>query len=60
MPPGVEFENFSDPLQSHPIYFTNGQQVEISIEGTFKKNKFTTVEGAIADTRALVEVPPTS
>jgi hypothetical protein len=58
MPPGVEFENFSDPLQSHPVPFTNGEKVEIDIDGTFKRNRHSIVTGPIASTEAVVEVQP--
>jgi hypothetical protein len=58
MPPGVEFENFSNPLQDHLVPFTNGEKVEVDIEGTFKRNRHSTVGGPIADTEAVVEVPP--
>jgi len=58
-PPGVEFEDFSNPLADHPVPFTNGENIEVDILGTFKRNRNSTVEGPVASTRAVVEVPPT-
>jgi hypothetical protein len=56
MPGAVLFENFNDPIQSHPVSFTNGEAVEVEIEGTFKV-RHGSVTGPLADTRAVAEVP---
>lgn len=58
MPAAVLFENFNDPLQSHPVPFTNGEAVEVEIDGTVKV-RHGSVTGPVALTRAVVEVPPT-
>jgi hypothetical protein len=58
MPGAVLFENFTDPLQSHPVAFTNGEAVDVEIEGTVKVRNGS-VTGPVAITRAVVEVPPT-
>ena len=58
MPGAVLFENFKDPLQSHQVPFSNGEKVEIEIEGT-KKVRNGSVTGPVAITTAVVEVPPT-
>lgn len=57
MPGAVLFENFKDPLQSHPVPFSDGKKVEIQIEGT-KKLRNGSVTGPVAITTAVVEVPP--
>ncbi len=59
MPGAVLFENFKDPLQSHPVPFTNGEKVEVDIEGT-KKLRNGSATGPVASTTAVVQLPPTS
>ena len=59
MPGAVLFENFKDPLQSHPVPFTNGEKVDVDIEGT-KKLRNGSATGPVASTTAVVQVPPTS
>jgi hypothetical protein len=64
MPPGNEFISFSDPLQSHPVYFTNGQTVEIDVQTTLKhrnrRGDRVSVTFPVASDKAVVEVPPSS
>jgi hypothetical protein len=64
MPPGNEFISFSDPLQSHPVYFTNGQTVEIDVDTTVKhrdrRGHRVGVTFPVGLVRAVVEVPPSS
>jgi hypothetical protein len=59
MPGAVLFENFKDPLQSHPVPFSNGEKIEIEIEGT-RKLRNGSATGPVAITTAVVEVPPPS
>ncbi len=60
-PPAYEFINFSDPIQSHPIYLVNGQTVHVEVETTLKRrlrNGTYSVTGPVASAIAVVEVPP--
>jgi hypothetical protein len=55
MPSGNLFLDFSDPLQSHPISFANGQVVRVEALGI----EFTgRLQFSKASTSAAVEVPP--
>ncbi len=57
MPAAVQFDDFKDPLQSHPVPFVNGESVQVDVEGT-RKVRNGTVTGPVAVTHAIVEVPP--
>jgi hypothetical protein len=38
MPPGYEFIDGTDPLKSHPVYFTDGQTVAITVSRVIEKH----------------------
>ena len=61
MPPGYEYTNFKDPLQSHPIYFVDGQAVHVEVDVTYRevrKGKLAQITSEADDVIAVVEVPP--
>jgi hypothetical protein len=60
-PPAYEFINFTDPIQSHPIYLVNGQTVHVEVDTTVKRrvgNSTYSLTGTIAKAIVVVEVPP--
>jgi hypothetical protein len=61
MPPGYEFTNFKDPLQSHPVYFVNGQTAHIEVDVTYvarRRGRLAEIISPADTVSAVVEVPP--
>jgi hypothetical protein len=56
MPSALEFLNFKDPTQSHPVPFVNGQRVQL-LAFSFKRNNHG-ASPTVASGTTLVEVPP--
>jgi hypothetical protein len=59
-PPGYQVSNFKDPLQSHPVYFINGQAIDIEVDVTYRERRHGRLAEitSVADTAvAVAEVP---
>jgi hypothetical protein len=61
MPPGVEFVNFANPLQSHPVNFVNGDRVLVYVQTTIRhrdrRGGAVSVSFPVAAAHVVVEVP---
>jgi hypothetical protein len=38
-PPGYQVSNFKDPLKSHPVYFINGQAIDLEVDATYRERR---------------------